>query len=156
MASSSAAFLSSLVFLLLLISCGSEPPATVSSPQATSAPTIPTVTADASILASVASETGGEASADVGAQLVLGYGCLACHSTDGAALVGPTWQGLYGTQEDLEDGTSVAVDDEYITESIQDPNAKITQGFTGGLMPATLGVKDEEIPHIIEYIKSLK
>ena len=87
---------------------------------------------------------------------MLAYGCLACHSTDGSALVGPTWQGLYGTQEALEDGTSVTVNDGYIKESIQDPNAKITAGFTAGLMPPTLGVKDEEIPHIIEYIKSLR
>ena len=100
--------------------------------------------------------TGGEPSADIGSELVLAYGCLACHSTNGSALVGPTWQGLYGTQEALEDGTSVTVDDAYIRESIQDPNEKITQGFTAGLMPPTLGVKDEEIPHIIEYMKSLK
>ena len=100
--------------------------------------------------------TGGEPSADIGGDLVLAYGCLACHSTDGSALVGPTWLGLYGTQEALEDGTQVMVDDEYIKESIQDPNAKITAGFTAGLMPPTLGVKDEEIPHIIEYLKSLR
>ena len=87
---------------------------------------------------------------------MLAYGCLACHSTDGSDLVGPTWQGLYGTQESIDDGTSVEVNDEYITESIQNPNQKVTAGFTAGLMPQTLGVKDEEIPHIIEYIKSLK
>ena len=99
---------------------------------------------------------GAEPSADIGAQLVQAYGCNACHSTDGAALVGPTWQGLYGTEEELEDGATVIVDDAYIAESIRDPNAKITRGFTAGLMPATLGVKDEEIPHIIEYMKSLQ
>ena len=97
-----------------------------------------------------------EPSAELGAGLVLEYGCNTCHSTDGTALVGPTWQGLYGTQEDLEDGTSVRVNDEYITESIQDPNAQVVKGFTAGLMPPTLGVQDDEIPHIIEYIKSLK
>ena len=92
----------------------------------------------------------------MGEQIYLKYGCNACHSTDGTALVGPTWQGLYGTEEELEGGSSVLVDDAYITESIRDPNAKITRGFTAGLMPATLGVKDEEIPHIIEYMKSLR
>ena len=97
-----------------------------------------------------------EPSADIGAQLVQAYGCPACHSTDGATLVGPTWLGLYGTEEELEDGSTVLVDDAYITESIKDPNAKITAGFTAGLMPPTLGVKDEEIPHIIEYMKSLR
>ena len=36
------------------------------------------------------------------------------------------------------------------------PTPRSRQGFTAGLMPTTLGVKEEEIPHIIEYIKSLK
>ena len=93
---------------------------------------------------------------DVGEQLYKDYGCNACHTTDGTPLTGPTWQGLYGSQEDLADGTSVTVDDEYIKESIQDPNAKITAGFTAGLMPTALGVTDEEILHIIEYMKSLQ
>ena len=84
------------------------------------------------------------------------YGCGACHSTDGSALVGPTWQGLYGTEEALDDGSTVTVNDDYIKESVQDPNAKVVSGFTAGLMPPTLGVKDDEIPHIIEYIKTLK
>ena len=101
-------------------------------------------------------DVSGPPDAGIGEQLVAQYGCNACHSIDGSALVGPTWQGLYGTQETLDDGTAVAVDDEYITESIKDPNAKITAGFTAGLMPPTLGVKDEEIPHIIEYMKSLR
>ena len=95
-------------------------------------------------------------SAEIGAELVATYGCNTCHSTDGTALVGPTWRGLYGTEEALDDDTTATVDDAYIEESIKDPNARIVQGFTGGLMPANLGVRDEEIPHIIEYMKSLK
>ncbi len=97
-----------------------------------------------------------EPDADYGRQLVETYGCNACHSVDGSALVGPTWKGLYGTQEALEDGSTVTVDDEYITESILDPNVKIVAGFAAGLMPATLGVTEDEIPHIIEYMKTLR
>ena len=96
------------------------------------------------------------ASAQIGEELANSYGCVACHSNDGSALVGPTWQGLYGTQEELEDGSSVLVDAAYVRESIREPDARITKGFTGGLMPSTLGVKDEEIPDIIEYMKSLR
>ena len=84
------------------------------------------------------------------------YGCGACHSADGTTLVGPTWQGLYGTLEELEDGSSALVDDDYIRESILEPDARVTKGFTAGLMPSTLRVKEEEIPHIIEYMKSLR
>ena len=129
-------------------------------PTSTPHPVVPAIAYTAPVVAAAstgaAADISGPPNADIGADLVLSYGCLACHSTDGSDLVGPTWQGLYGSQENLEDGTSVTVNDEYIKESIQDPNAKITAGFTAGLMPPTLGVKDEEVPHIIEYLKSLK
>ena len=147
MASPLALLLASLP-LVLLLACGgdTEPPT----------PPVPTVTVDASLLTRLPTAGSTEPSAVIGAQLVQAYGCNACHSIDGAALVGPTWLGLYGTEEELEDGSTVLVDDAYIGESIKDPNAKITAGFTAGLMPATLGVKDEEIPHIIEYMKTLR
>ena len=84
------------------------------------------------------------------------YGCNACHSIDGSQLVGPTWLGLYGTEEALEGGGTATVDEAYIVESIKEPNARITKGFTAGLMPATLGVTDDEILHIVEYMKTLR
>ena len=98
----------------------------------------------------------GPPDADIGFTLVQNYGCAACHSIDGSVLTGPSWQGIYGSQEALTDGTAATVNDEYITESIKNPDAKVVEGFTAGLMPATLGVQDDEIPHIIEYIKSLQ
>jgi cytochrome c551/c552/heme/copper-type cytochrome/quinol oxidase subunit 4 len=129
-------------------------------PTSTPHPVVPTIVYTAPVVvaasASAAADVSGPPNADLGADLALSYGCGACHSTDGSALVGPTWQGLYGTQEALDDGSTVTVDDDYIKESIQDPNVRIVDGFTAGLMPPTLGVKDEEIPHIIEYMKSLK
>lgn len=68
-----------------------------------------------------------------------GFGCVACHSLDGAPGVGPTWQGLYGKQEQLADGGTVTVDDEYIISSILDPNKQITAGFNPNLMPQNYG-----------------
>lgn len=85
-------------------------------------------------------------------------GCLACHSTDGSPLVGPSWKGIYGSQEALTDGTTVEVNAEYLRESIVDPNAKIVEGFTPNLMPAAYGdsLSDSDIDAIIAYIKSLQ
>jgi cytochrome c oxidase subunit 2 len=68
-----------------------------------------------------------------------GFGCIACHSLDGAPGVGPTWQGLYGREEALTDGSTVVVDDEYIINSILDPNSQITAGFNPNLMPQNYG-----------------
>lgn len=64
-----------------------------------------------------------------------GFACEGCHSLDGTPGAGPTWQNLFGKEEELTDGTTVVVDEEYIRESILDPNAKITAGFQPNVMP---------------------
>jgi cytochrome c oxidase subunit 2 len=94
--------------------------------------------------------------ADLGAETAQLQGCLGCHSTDGSRLVGPTWLGLYGTQEALEEGTSVLVDEVYLRESILNPADQITKGFPN-VMPATYKdtLSEEDVEALIEYIKSL-
>ena len=86
------------------------------------------------------------------------FACVACHSVDGSPLVGPTWKGLYGNEEALADGTTVTVDDAYLSKSIVDPNAQVVQGFSPGVMPQDFGqrLSEEQIVDLIEYIKSLK
>ena len=128
-------------------------------PQATPTPA-PTLEALA-ITVPVAAAAGGgdtpsgEPTADEGQRLANEvYGCNACHSTDGTVLVGPSWQGIWGTSEALEGGGSATVDGDYIRESIHDPAAKLVQGF-GNLMPV-LGLTDAEIDSIILYIESLQ
>jgi cytochrome c oxidase subunit 2 len=95
--------------------------------------------------------------AERGAQLVQQYGCVACHSLDGTVIVGPSWKGVYGSQEALSDGTTVIVNDDYLHESIIDPAAKLVQGFQN-LMPNTYRdqLTDEQIADIIEFIKTVR
>jgi cytochrome c oxidase subunit 2 len=81
-------------------------------------------------------------------------GCFACHSVDGSVIVGPTWLGLYGSEVDLTDGTTVTADDAFIAESILEPNAKIVQGYPSNAMPQYT-LTAEEIADIIEFIKSI-
>ena len=81
--------------------------------------------------------------------------CERCHTLDGSVLVGPSWKGIYGSTEELEDGSSVTVDADYITESIKEPNAKVVKGFMPGLMPI-LPVTDNEIKNLIEFIRAQK
>ncbi len=90
-----------------------------------------------------------------GRALVAANGCVACHSVNGAAGIGPTWFGLFGRQERLTDGSVVTADDAYIHESIKAPQAKIVAGFENQLMPA-YNFNDEQITDIISYIKTLK
>ncbi len=62
-------------------------------------------------------------------------GCVGCHSVDGAVRAGPTWLDIYGRTETLTDGATLTVDDTYIRQSIQEPNAQIVEGFNPNIMP---------------------
>jgi cytochrome c oxidase subunit 2 len=70
-----------------------------------------------------------------GEQFYLDLGCNGCHSLDGSAGVGPTWQGIYLREELLTDGTTVIADDEYLRNSILNPNGQIVQGYNPNVMP---------------------
>ncbi|MDA1330435.1 MAG: cytochrome c oxidase subunit II [Chloroflexi bacterium] len=86
------------------------------------------------------------------------FGCVACHSTDGSVIVGPSWLGLVGREAVLEDGSTVIVDDAYIHESIVDPNAKIVEGFVAGVMPQNFAeiLTEEQINDLTAFILSLR
>jgi cytochrome c oxidase subunit 2 len=91
-----------------------------------------------------------------GEELATSMGCISCHSTDGTQLVGPTWQGLFGREVTLEDGTTVTADEEYLRQAILDPNAQIVQGFAPA-MPAYEGMlTEEQISDLIAYIQTLE
>jgi cytochrome c oxidase subunit 2 len=91
-----------------------------------------------------------------GKELAERSGCLACHSVDGSAKVGPTWKGLFGSTMAFTDGTSALVDEQFLKEYILTPNLKIIKGFQP-IMPAFKGImKDDDVTAIIAYIKTLK
>ena len=82
-------------------------------------------------------------------------GCAACHSVDGSPLIGPTLAGVFGREEQMTDGTTVTVDENYLRESIVDPGAQIVAGFDP-VMPTFSGlIDDEQMIALIEYLKSL-
>lgn len=91
--------------------------------------------------------------------LLRNTGCIACHSLDGARLVGPTFRGLYGKETIIQSGNSritVTVDQDYITRSIYDPDTEIAEGFQKGLMKSYRDLlSQDEILIIIEYLKTL-
>lgn len=92
----------------------------------------------------------------LGSLLYQSKGCSTCHSIDGSKGTGPSWKGIYGTQQPLSDGTSVLADENYIRESIMVPGAKIVRGYEN-VMPVFQGLlRDRETNALIAYIKSLK
>ena len=106
--------------------------------------------------ASSVSSDGGKKPADdlatQGRLLAQARGCVACHSLDGSTGVGPTWKGLYGKTETLENGTTVVADDAYLKESILDPAAKIVRGYAP-IMPQQ-GFSEQELAALIAFIKA--
>jgi len=94
--------------------------------------------------------------AERGEALVTRSGCQACHSTDGSRMVGPSFQGLWMSERTMEDGEVVTADENYIRESILEPNARINEGYDP-VMPSYQGtLNDRQIDDIIEYIKTLE
>ena len=89
-----------------------------------------------------------------GEKLFQQFGCITCHRPDAGAR-GPNLAGVYGRPVRLEDNRVVVADDNYIRESILNPNAKIVSGFQP-IMPTFQGIVSEEgLLQIIAYIKSM-
>ncbi len=78
--------------------------------------------------------------------------CFTCHSIDGSDKVGPTFQGLFGRSEQLQGGGSVQVDENYLRESILEPNAKIVAGYQP-VMPPYASLNERQVSALIEFIK---
>ncbi len=92
-----------------------------------------------------------------GAQLVKDNGCIACHAADDKRLVGPGWGGLYNSQVQLADDSTVTADDAYLREAILDPNAKIVAGYPASIMPAYDSLlKADEVNAIVAYLHTLE
>ena len=91
--------------------------------------------------------------AAAGHQAAIDAGCTACHGTEGQGGVGPAWVGLMGSQVELEDGSTVVADIEYLRRSISDPQADIVAGYTTKMPANTLS--DAQVDSIIAYIDHL-
>jgi cytochrome c oxidase subunit 2 len=84
------------------------------------------------------------------------YVCHTCHSIDGTRRVGPSFKGLFGRQSVMTDGQSIVADENYMKQSIVNPQVAIVSGYQP-VMPTYQGlIKDRELNALIEYIKTLK
>jgi cytochrome c oxidase subunit II len=87
-------------------------------------------------------------------QLFTDLACITCHRSDTSGR-GPVLNGIAGKPVLLADGSTVVADDNYLRESIMNPQAKIVAGYQP-LMPTFQGLVNEEgLLQLIAYIKSL-
>ncbi|WP_322995060.1 c-type cytochrome [Castellaniella sp.] len=92
----------------------------------------------------------------LGKKLVNDLGCVSCHATDQKRLVGPGWGGLHGKTVQLADGTSATADDDYLVESVRQPDAKIVEGYPPHVMPSYDSlVNESDMKAIVAYLRSL-
>jgi cytochrome c oxidase subunit 2 len=103
---------------------------------------------------------GSGAAALPGLKIMRQNGCIACHSVDGSTIVGPSFKGVFGEPTTVivnGNEQQVTVDENYIRESLMQPNAKVVKGFREGLMQSYQGIlTDDDIKQISEYLQTLK
>lgn len=102
----------------------------------------------------LAGDSGEGTLAQRGERLFNELGCASCHRTDGKGR-GPALVGVFGDQVDLERGGRVLADENYVRESILEPQAKLVAGYQG-IMPTFQGqVSEDQVLQLIEYLKSI-
>ena len=87
-------------------------------------------------------------------------GCTGCHSLDGSALVGPSYQDMFGRKVKVTVNGSlkeILTDENYLKRAILEPDGEIVDGYSGGMMSSYKGIiSDEDIDKIINYFKGDK
>ena len=83
-------------------------------------------------------------------------GCITCHSLEeGVTLVGPSHAGIGAKAAEVVQGLSA---EDYLKQSIIDPDAHISEGYNAGAMYANYGreLTDQEIADLAAFLLSLK
>ena len=80
-------------------------------------------------------------------------GCATCHGSAGEGGVGPAFVGLFGSEVDLQDGSTVVADEAYLMRSIEDPNADKVAGYNLPMPQSNLS--DAEIAAILDYLREI-
>jgi cytochrome c oxidase subunit 2 len=94
--------------------------------------------------------------AERGRDAAMRHGCFSCHTLDGQKHIGPSWRGLFGREEELQDGRRVLADEAYLTRSMMDPAAEVVAGFAP-VMPTYQGLlQPGEVGAIVELIRSVR
>lgn len=98
----------------------------------------------------------GKAPVEIG-QEIYSKRCAACHTLDEKGnAIAPGWKGLFGRSEKLTTGASVTADENYIRESIINPQAKVVAGYNPVMPPFAGQLNEQELMGLIDFIKSLK
>jgi cytochrome c oxidase subunit 2 len=98
-----------------------------------------------------------ESPVTAGQKLFQAQGCVSCHGANGEGGKGPPLLGVFGSKVKLEGGETVEANEDYIRNSIRNPQSQVVEGFRQPLMPAYYKdqLSEEHVLQLISYIKSL-
>ncbi len=92
----------------------------------------------------------GLAGATTGAQIFTAAGCAGCHTLSKAGATGNIGPSL----NDLASSPDIkGSPEDYVSESVLDPNAVVVKGFQAGVMPSFKGkLSDKQIQALVQYL----
>jgi mono/diheme cytochrome c family protein len=92
----------------------------------------------------------GLAGATTGQQIFTAAGCAGCHTLSKAGATGKIGPSL----NDLATSSDVkGKPEDYVKQSIEDPNAVVVKGFSAGVMPSFKGkLSDKQIQALVQYL----
>lgn len=100
------------------------------------------------------SQSGAQTPTEAGEHLFTQFGCIGCHKPDNSGR-GPSLVGVFGRTVTFADGTTTVADENYIRESILNPNAQVVKGYEP-IMPSFQGqLNEDQLMHLLAYIKTL-
>lgn len=133
-------------------------PTVVTLPPSPEASTSVATTSTSAVTTTAAESDSGnvQVSAEAGAQLANSSGCTGCHTTDGSpSALAPSLFGLAGGVVQLDNGSSVVADADYLRRSITDPSAELVDGDWATAMPGTYQFTDPQLESLVLFIESL-
>jgi cytochrome c oxidase subunit 2 len=105
----------------------------------------------------LAGGTGQESATVAGQKIFQAMGCVSCHGANGEGGKGPPLINVFGSTIEFENGPPVKADEDYIRNSIRNPQSQIVKDYKQPLMPTYYKeqLSEEHLLQLTAYIKSL-
>jgi cytochrome c oxidase subunit 2 len=96
----------------------------------------------------------GLTSIEWGERLFTEQGCVGCHTLYGAQSVGGPLDGITGESRTFTDGSTAVVDEAYVRESIDAPDAKVVAGYSAVMPSYRHRLSQAQVDALVEFLES--